>query len=246
MSQRLQWNLDDATPVDTLRDQGFALLQSVSLLQLAKVDAQALSQLGQYWNDLPPDPHLRDGGSYRARRHASLRLHPDSGAIVEQVQRPHWQPIDYNALHGGFLRWFAPIESAALKQPAMSGILTGLASVFAECAGHALPFVEVHQFRIDTAQGIGRPTPEGAHRDGVDFVAVILMQRLDVRGGETRVFEADGPAGLRFTMNAPGTALLLDDARVIHETTPLQPDERAGYRDSLVLTFRAEGFLDPG
>ncbi len=33
-------------------------------------------------------------------------------------------------------------------------------------------FVEVHQFRIDTTDGIGRPTTEGAHRDGVDFVAV--------------------------------------------------------------------------
>ena len=27
-------------------------------------------------------------------------------------------------------------------------------------------FVEAHQFRIDTLHGIGRPTPEGAHRDG--------------------------------------------------------------------------------
>ena len=91
--------------------------------------------------------------------------------------------------------------------------------------------------------GIGRPTPEGAHRDGVDLVAVILVGREGVKGGETRVFDADGPAGLRFTMSEPWSLLLLDDARVIHESTPIQPLERAGgHRDTLVLTARAGGF----
>jgi hypothetical protein len=83
--------------------------------------------------------------------------------------------------------------------------------------------VEAHQFRIDTTDGIGRPTPEGAHRDGVDFVAVLLVARDGIKGGETRVFEADGPNGKRFTMTAPWTLLLLDDATVIHESTPIQP-----------------------
>jgi hypothetical protein len=40
---------------------------------------------------------------------------------------------------------------------------------------------------------------------------------------------------------------LLDDARVIHETTPIQPlDPSApGVRDTLVLTYRAGGFQAP-
>jgi hypothetical protein len=106
-------------------------------------------------------------------------------------------------------------------------------------------FVEVHQFRIDTSNGIGRPTPEGAHRDGVDFVAVVLVGRERVKGGETRVFEADGPRGVRFTMTEAWSALLLDDTRVIHETTPIQPAEASGHRDTLVLTYRAGGFQSP-
>ncbi|MEO7151401.1 MAG: 2OG-Fe dioxygenase family protein, partial [Burkholderiaceae bacterium] len=106
-------------------------------------------------------------------------------------------------------------------------------------------FVEAHQFRIDTEGGIGRPTPEGAHRDGVDLVAVLLVARVDVKGGETRVFEADGPHGLRFTMVEPWTTLLLDDARVVHESTPIQPLADGAHRDTLVLTYRAGGFQGP-
>ena len=114
------------------------------------------------------------------------------------------------------------------------------------CAARQPWYAEAHQFRIDTADGIGRPTPEGAHRDGVDLVAVVLVARLGVKGGETRIFDADGPTGLRFTLLEPWTSLLLDDARVIHESTPIQPLAGYGYRDTLVLTARAGAFQGPG
>jgi hypothetical protein len=237
------WRLDDAPPSALLRQQGFALLSPDSLAALAGHPLGELDALRPGWRDLPPDQHLRDGGRYRFRRHASLILE----AVGPQLAppRPHWQPLDYNALHGGVERWFAPCHAGFVDAPAFRDLVAGIGRVCAEVAGAPVPFVEVHQFRITTADGIGRPTPEGAHRDGVDFVAVLLVERHAVRGGETRVFEADGPAGLRFTMQQPWTALLLDDARVIHETTPLQPDGEDGHRDTLVLTFRRDGFLDP-
>lgn len=239
------WRLDDAEPAATLSAQGFVRLGHQACFQAAGIAAADFAALARHWDELPADPHLRDGGRYRFRRHASLRLSADGERILGTVDRPHWQPTDYNALHGGFERRFAPITPATLALPALPALVLGLGRLAATALGHALPFVEVHQFRIDTAEGIGRPTPEGAHRDGVDAVAVVLVARVAVRGGETRVFEAAGPAGLRFTLSEPGSTLLLDDARVIHETTPLQPDGHAGHRDTLVLTWRRDGFLDP-
>ncbi len=239
------WLPADAPVADRLREQGFALLSPTMLADTVGLAPAALQALPGYWADLPIDPHLRDGGRYRFRRHASLILDADGQDLRAAEPRPHWQPLDYNALHGGFERWFAPSPPALLQDAALRALVCGLGRVFAAVAGRAVPYVELHQFRITTADGIGRPTPEGAHRDGVDFVAVLLVDRRDVRGGETRIFEADGPAGLRFTMQQPWTALLLDDARVIHETTPLQPDAAAGQRDTLVLTYRHDGFLDP-
>jgi hypothetical protein len=120
--------------------------------------------------------------------------------------------------------------------------MRAMARISSDLKGGRPWFIEAHQFRIDTEGGIGRPTPEGAHRDGVDVVAVFLVAREGVKGGETRVFEADGPAGQRFTLSEPWSVLLLDDARVVHETTPIQPDGAGGYRDTLVVTVRAEGF----
>jgi hypothetical protein len=39
--------------------------------------------------------------------------------------------------------------------------------------------------------------------------------------------------------------LLLDDRRIVHETTPIQGHQGLGHRDTLVLTYRSGGFQDP-
>jgi len=231
-----------STLVDTLRAQGHAVLAPGGLCELAGVAQAELDAWRGHWDDLPADAYLRDGGRYRRRRHASVVVEGDTLRAVPH--RAHWQPVAYNALHGGLERWFEPMPAALLATPAWARLLAGLGTVCSALKGRQPWYVEAHQFRIDTTDGIGRPTPEGAHRDGVDFVAVVLVDRRGVKGGETRVFAADGPAGQRFTLTEPWTTLLLDDERVIHESTPIQPDGASGHRDTLVLTYRARGFQD--
>jgi hypothetical protein len=227
-----------------LRAQGHAVISPASLSELMRKPLSDLMALNPSWNDLPPDAYLRDGGRYRKRRHTCFVVEGD--AVTAVPHRAHWQPVEYNALHGGLERWFEPMHAEALTNPAWVPLLRALAAVCSLLKGAQPWFVEAHQFRIDTIDGIGRPTPEGAHRDGVDFVVVALVSREDVKGGETRVFDADGPNGIRFTMTESWTLLMLDDARVIHETTPIQPvNQPGGHRDTLVLTFRAGGFQGP-
>jgi hypothetical protein len=227
-----------------LRERGFAAIGPQALCELAGVELPSLQALAPSWDDLPSDAYLRDGGRYRRRRHACCIV--DGDTVQAVPHRAHWQPLEYNALHGGLERWFEPVAPAVLAQTAWQRLLVALAALCSARKGAQPWFVEAHQFRIDTTDGIGRPTPEGAHRDGVDFVAVLLVARVGVKGGETRVFEADGPAGLRFTMTQPWTTLLLDDERVIHESTPIQPLAPPAHRDTLVLTFRSRGFQGPG
>ena len=234
-----------------LSSAGWAVVDAPTLATLCDLPPPSLLAWLPHWPELPPDPHLRDGGHYRKRRHGCFVV--NAGGVSPVAHRPHWQPVEYNALHGGFERWFDPLPPALVADPAWAQLLRGLARVadrLREPAGGGADwYVEVHPFRIDTegAGGIGRPTPEGAHRDGVDLVAVIIVSRHNVKGGETRVFDARGPQGVRFTLREPFSALLLDDERVIHETTPIQPLDASqpAWRDTLVLTYRRGGFQGP-
>lgn len=229
--------------IAALRDRGYAVLSREGLCQLVDTPAAALDALRSSWEDLRPDTYLRDGGHYRSRRHSCFVI--ESTTVTPVPHRAHWQPVEYNALHGGLERWFEPMTPAVVAQPAWQQLLRALAACCSELKGAQPWYVEAHQFRIDTTDGIGRPTPEGAHRDGVDFVAVVLIGREGIKGGETRVFEAAGPHGIRFTLTEPWSVLLLDDEQVIHESTPIQPLGELGHRDTLVLTFRAKGFQGP-
>lgn len=227
--------------IPRVRQRGYAVLAPEAVGELCHLPVSGLAALTADWNDLAIDGYLKDGGRYRRRRHSCFVA--EAGDLVQAPHRAHWQSLDYNALHGGMQRWFEPMHAATAEHPLWRQLLTSLAACCSALKGEQAWYVEAHQFRIDTTDGIGRPTPEGAHRDGVDFVAVLLVDRVGIKGGETRVFEAAGPDGQRFTLQAPWSLLFLDDARVIHESTPIQPIEgAAGHRDTLVLTFRAGGF----
>jgi hypothetical protein len=224
---------------------GWAVLDSGALCALSGVASAAFEAWLPHWHALPPDRHLRDGGRYRRRRHGCFLV--DGADLQPMPHRPHWQPVAYNALHGGIERHFDPIPTDWVAQTAWRQLLVSLGSVASGLRGPRRWFVEAHPFRIDASEGIGRPTPEGAHRDGVDLVAVVFVGRQNVKGGETRVFDARGPQGVRFTLREPFSVLLLDDERVIHETTPIQPLEagQPSWRDTLVLTYRQGAFQGP-
>ena len=242
-SLTLPVRLDDVGAA--LRDDGWALVPRDMLLSWLPAEPADGDALHTSWSDLPADTHLRDGGHYRFRRHSCFVLDTASQALSQTPHRAHWQPVTYNALHGGFERWFEPMHAHVTAHPMWQALLTRIGTLLAGLKPVPAWYIEAHQFRVDTTGGIGRPTPEGAHRDGVDFVAVIMLERHGIKGAETRVFEADGPQGVRFTLTEPWSLVLLDDARVIHESTPIQPLGDHGWRDTLVLTFRQGGFQGP-
>nr|MBP7599587.1 2OG-Fe dioxygenase family protein [Pseudoxanthomonas sp.] len=110
-----------------LRDDGYAVLEPASVVALAGVGAGGFDGLLPSWDDLPQDDYLKDGGRYRKRRHASFIA--EAGALVQVPPRRHWQPVEYNALHGGMERWFAPVAPATLAQPDWRALLRWLARV---------------------------------------------------------------------------------------------------------------------
>ncbi|MBJ7575079.1 2OG-Fe dioxygenase family protein [Luteimonas sp. MC1828] len=225
-----------------LRDDGYAVLSPAMVAAMAGMVPADIAGLQIGWDDLPLDGYLRDGGSYRRRRHSCFTVGGEGAQLAPH--RAHWQSLDYNALHGGMERMYQPLSPILTGLPAWSRLLESLGALFSQVRAARPWYVEAHQFRIDTSDGIGRPTPEGAHRDGVDFVAVFVVERHGIKGGETRVFDAAGPDGHRFTLEDPWSLLLLDDTRVIHESTPIQPlaADAVGHRDTLVLTYRSGAF----
>jgi hypothetical protein len=208
------------------------------------------------WNALARDSYMAERGFNRRRRYAAYSIDPVDG-IRRQPHQPHYQSSDYNPLFGGIARWFEPIapdigDGASLLTilRVCHGLFGGLALSSASSAPSASSavknswHVEVHQFRIEAnADQQGQPTPEGSHRDGVDFAFVMLIHRENVVSGTTTIHDlACGQLG-SFTLTDPCDAAIVDDHRVYHGVTPVTPFDPAlpAYRDALVVTFRRSG-----
>ena len=193
------------------------------------------------WDRLVLDTHLPEGHRYRRRRHATLSAAPGSFDATREAHRPHYQGLEYNRLVGGIERWFEPIDDAVLEGATFQRVLRFCLELFAPLRPEAAWHIECHQFRIEArAEAAGQPTPEGVHRDGVDYVLVMLVRRENIASGTTTVHAPDDRLLGSFTLADPLDAALVDDARVKHGVTAVTPVDasKPAYRDVLVVTLR--------
>ncbi|MDB5972624.1 MAG: hypothetical protein JWQ90_5074 [Hydrocarboniphaga sp.] len=192
------------------------------------------------WDGMPIDTYMADGGRYRRRLYAVYAA--DDTGRHRGAHQPHYQGLEYNPLNGDVARWFEPITPAIGDGPTMHAVLGFCHGLFGRLAPATRRWhVEVHQFRIEAVSGeSGKPTPEGVHRDGVDYVLVLLVRRHNIASGTTTIHSPDGADLGSFTLQKPFDATLIDDRRVYHGVTPVQPIDAAqpAFRDVLVVTFR--------
>jgi hypothetical protein len=230
----------------TINRTGFAFVQADDMR--AVLEGAGLAdwvRFARSWEDLGVDTYMADGGRYRRRRFAVFRATQEG--IVRKPHQPHYQSRDYNPLNGDIERWFEPVTSEIGAHSALRAILETCFRLFDGLTPTetrpASWHVETHQFRIE-ANGAeaGQPTPEGMHRDGVDWVLVMLIDRVNIQRGETTIADSrHNPLG-SFTLTDPLDAAVTDDNRVYHGVTPVTPLDPAlpGHRDVLVVTFRRE------
>jgi hypothetical protein len=226
-----------------LQHDGFAFATADIMRNL--LQASALSDwlaFAASWNDLAPDSYLAASGRHRRRRHATFAV-AAGGEVKRQPHQPHYQSLQYNHLQGDIQRWFEPVLPAIADGASLRTIV----DFCRDCFGALAPdirrwHVEVHQFRIEARAGeAGEPTPEGVHRDGVDYVLVLLIDRANIESGTTTIHAHDGSLLGSFTLTHALDAALVDDARVCHgvtAVTPLDPSLPA-HRDVLVVTFKS-------
>ena len=190
--------------------EGFAFVPGSELRRLMGLaDVPGWDAFAASWNDLALDTHLPDGHRYRRRRHATVSARAGEHAFRVEPHAPHYQGVEYNRLVGGIERWFEPVLPGTLATATFGRVMAFCLELFGGMRPGTDWHVEVHQFRIEARTGAaGQPTPEGVHRDGVDYVLVMLVDRVNIESGTTTVHDLDGRLLGSFTLAAPCDAAL--------------------------------------
>jgi hypothetical protein len=229
-----------AATAGKIRRDGWIYLPARSVFAILPVlDPMDWQVFAESWNRLDTDIFMADGGRYRRRRHAVINL--VRGKFTILPREPHYQSLEHNPLNGGIPRWFSAVEEGVMAGAALWALIDLCSAMFG-LEGNC-PRIEVHQFRIEAGDGSGLPTPEGMHRDGVDWVGVFLVSRKNISAGTTQIKVDGHEMLLEFTLTNPLDAVLINDRRVMHAVTPIDRHKgsQPAFRDVLVLTFAGAG-----
>jgi hypothetical protein len=228
-----------------LRKSGFHFLPGTDLReQLAIVDAD-WRRFAAHWDELVLDPYIgaAPADQFRYRRYGRFALHhkpSTAGLPITLTVLPNQlfqQDAEFVKRYHGRARQLESATDGFLGDPVLHKLIAYDHAVLPDPPD--VCEVGLHAIRVVVEPGLDpRPTPEGRHRDGHDFIAMHLIGKRGCRGGETLVYEQGAPGVVaRLTLTDPLDTLMVDDSVVEHEVTRLEPIESAGSRDVLLVAF---------
>lgn len=225
---------------DELRTRDCSVIAGGSIADWAEVAPEQWQDFADYWNRLIPDRYMGDGGTYRLRRYGQFETDFD-GTLRQLPHSAYEQPRYINRLNGGVAREFEPLESGFARHVVLHNILNVLMKIINDVEGMLTPWnVKLNPYRIVAkSDAAGQPTPEGLHRDSVNYIVSMMVKRANIAGGESSLTDAHRTPLDSVTLAEPMHLAILNDENTMHEVTPVSPvDPRApAYRDVLVIAF---------
>lgn len=224
-----------------LQNQAFSMINGAVFLDAIELSKEELDRFSSHWSNLILDEYMADGGLYRYRRYGQFSVDSQANKINIMPHEPYVQPSYINNLNGDVQRLFEPLEKAFIESDALKKVLTFLTHTYNDVLNESIDWnIRLHPYRVIASEKItGLPTPEGLHRDGVTFIASLLINRNNIGGGTTTITDSNKHTLEQFQLTKPFDLMMADDAKTMHEVSSLKPinKEETSYRDVLVIAF---------
>lgn len=187
-----------------------------------------IPSLKKDFENLGTDKYVKEG--YR-KKHIVRYKHTADGFVKEQ-HRPLFQSGYVNPTHGDIHREYPEYVSEHTNT---------LLTVFTNMAKVPIDNIILLQAQriICTKDLIGLPSVENWHRDGVEKVGIICVDRCNIEGGVNQFRSMQDPTDILSETLFPGFMVVFDDHKLYHRVTPIKPKDQTqiGYRDVLLMSY---------
>jgi hypothetical protein len=215
-------------------------------LQLYQLGEDAVADLQSSFDNLPHTNHK--DGKYRLRRYSVIELRTSFWNAKEEAEITHLAHRDFNQSEelnkhqGGMVRSFEEIEDGVLQSEGMKKLCLLFKQANDLIDGQE---VEIHQMRVkvlDLTVLMKTPvSPEGTHQDGFDHIAIVGINRHNLKGGALMVFEnKEDPVPFVEKELSAGEMIVLNDKKLWHnakDISALHTEEEA-YGDWFIFCAR--------
>ncbi len=184
------------------------------------------------FEDLPFDQYAPHCQRYRRFSQFKMSCFANSWMPALLPHRPFIQSAEYNQHSGGILREFEPLKCNI--EPYVDEVFSML-----KIDPDRFYHLDVHQYRVCATPGAeGISVPEGPHRDGQQYVVVLVFRRHQITGAECRLYDPKTGQPFYKIMLEENEGIVLDDEKLLHNATNIKTaGGQDGHRDYLVLNI---------
>jgi len=209
----------------------------MSLLRLDLLSNEAIQNLSPSFDLLTPTDHK--DGQYRLRRYSMIELLAEPYMFKTLPTTTFMQTDEYNNFQGNIERKFENVDEDVLDGKGMKELIYKFRMFNQLPTGTP---IDIHQMRIITLYDETPVSPEGVHRDGYDFIAMIGIARHNIEGGHLLVYtEQDSDHFMSIPLDA-GQMVSLDDTKLWHNASNIQTIDKTknGYMDAIIVTAKID------
>ncbi len=202
------------------------------------IENKYIDNIKSSFKNLPEDKYLKFvDKNFRNRRFAKVLFKENKFYKIKNTNFK--QNKLQNRYLGGVRRQFQPINLKIINK-----INKIVLKNFVKILNSREMEFGYHQIRITCGENfIGYPVPEGWHKDGFDYVALINIASKNIEGGISRIRNSikDNRGIDNYScFLKSGEFLFFSDKEFYHFTDPIiiSNSKSKGYRDTIVVTFK--------
>jgi len=192
----------------------------------------SLAKVKPDFDKLQKDRYVSAGFRYKN----IARFKYENNDFIRQPLAPLYQPLNINPTHGNIARLYPEYFP---QYPEEIEKLLSHFVVEAKAPDKTVILLQAQRIVCSSFQ-VGEPSVEGWHRDGVNKVGIMCVDRQNINGGINLFKKIDGEKKRQFKMILdPGYLIVFDDQRFLHRVTTITPQDtdQLGWRDVFLLSF---------
>lgn len=191
------------------------------------------------FDNLKPDPYYSEK---RGRAFSLLNISDlENISIIGDID--FFQSTTYNNYNGDIVRKYPNIDSSILGDKIFKFFVNTFKKEIDEATKSlTLPYnsdyIFVHQIRVYASNEASiNLIPEGIHRDGYNIIGMSVINRENIQGGISNLYDSEKNIVLSNQLQR-GEMLIVNDAKMYHDVSPIKLDnlDKEGYRDIFVFT----------
>lgn len=192
-----------------------------------------------------PSNFLKDSFNYldldkyynleRFRAFSLINIKNDKPKICGDLK--FYQSLNYNKYNGNNIRDYKNLDSNILNDSSFKKYVKFFKDKVNLETKSEIEYIQVHQIRVNAYSDLTNLVPEGIHQDGFNMVAILVINRENIKGGINNIYDNSKKLIYNKMLN-DGDMIILNDNNLYHDVTNIciEDKDNVGYRDVFIFT----------